>query len=923
MAADSDNANRDLVEREFRAFFSSATGFEPYGWQIDLAVRGLPEILPIPTGLGKTEGAALAWAWRWHRIGAGEPLHLIYCLPMRTLVRQTVERLSHCFERLAAKRDFPALPVFQLRGGGIESEWAKRPDQPWLLIGTQDQLLSRALNRGYAMNRFMWPAHFGLLNQDCHWIVDEVQLMGPGLWTTAQLDWMRCKRFPTLRPCRTTWMSATIGTGFLETVDRKKDGVHTFNPFDPELESDGNLELQQRRAARRAVSWFTLAAGAKASSLQEQVAHAASEQHRAGTLSLIVCNTVRMAQQVFQALPDNHTPKVLLTSRFRPADRRTAEQQLFDFDRRRCNGEIDNDPGLICVSTQIIEAGIDISAHRLWSELAPWASLIQRLGRLNRDGRDDDARALIWKPAREQERKYDGQTWNGPYPQAELKNAVTLVSILADCPANIAFAENLESVKQLQGDLLHRVLQPMPQPLPRALDVHGLFSTEPDVHGGYTDVSMFVRSSDPDVDLIVFWRDWPGITPPHGDALDGPLLDTEEEGCPVSVNRLAEALKAARADAWTWNEETEKWERCDRRELRPGMTVMLHRLVGCYDIRLGWTGKSADSLRKVPRAGGGRRLRDDERTEVGYWAPLIVHLNDARTEAENICSALGLLKGNLLRCAVVEAAALHDLGKAHPDWQRALPYTPSIAGGPWAKCPAVLAVDVRSSTPQVMQEVVRVRREALLLSQMTTSRRDTRLRWVVDQKLNRNELRKLADFPGVRWAGHIPFRPGLRHEAASALAMWKRYRDGLASYPALAVYLAAAHHGKVRTVLRATSANGDDVFGVKRKPDSLNFGGQLWPLDFAITADGAAGEWRENEFVLTDHGWTGLVADLLGPWRSAEEDQSDTGAVPADEPRGLGPFNLAWLEALVRVADWRASEAPSKSIKPSELSHGC
>ena len=63
-----------------------------------------------------------------------------------------------------------------------------QPDKPWVLVGTQDQLLSRALNRGYAMSRFEWPVHFGLLNNDCRWLIDEVQLMGPGLWTTSQLE---------------------------------------------------------------------------------------------------------------------------------------------------------------------------------------------------------------------------------------------------------------------------------------------------------------------------------------------------------------------------------------------------------------------------------------------------------------------------------------------------------------------------------------------------------------------------------------------------------------------------------------------------------------------------------------------------------------------------------------------------------------
>jgi len=62
-------------------------------------------------------------------------------------------------------------------GGAISDRWdAYRKDS--ILIGTQDQLFSRALNRGYSMSRHRWPIHFALLNNDCLWVMDEVQLMG-------------------------------------------------------------------------------------------------------------------------------------------------------------------------------------------------------------------------------------------------------------------------------------------------------------------------------------------------------------------------------------------------------------------------------------------------------------------------------------------------------------------------------------------------------------------------------------------------------------------------------------------------------------------------------------------------------------------------------------------------------------------------
>ncbi|MGE5465541.1 MAG: DEAD/DEAH box helicase [Methanocella sp.] len=926
-------------EENFASFFATATsGFQPYDWQRQVALEGLPEVLPIPTGLGKTE-VALAWAWRLLIEKTHEPLHLVYCLPMRRLVTQTVQRLKRYFDTLKAKKPEIDVGVHQLMGGAIGEEWARWPDKPWVLVGTQDQLLSRALNRGYAMSRFEWPVHFGLLNNDCRWLIDEVQLMGPGLWTTSQLDWMRRKRFPSLKPCLTTWMSATVGTLFLSTTDRTREGLGGPSKeqaaFEKKLKDslDNDEGLSWWREAKRPVEWWagrptTTRRTQKRSKsgksvtqgvvTAEAIAHAVVKEHQAGKLSLIICNTVDMARDVFRALSVEH--KVLLTSRFRREDRSRHEQRLLDFDANRKAGKLPkDDPGLICVSTQVVEAGVDISAHRLWSELAPWPSMLQRLGRLNRMGDDQDARAWVWETPTE---KGHGKSERiGPYESTDIARTKKLVETFAPLSQVNAFSEAIADLNKQCEKEMREALQPKPSPLPRALDVHGLFSTERDVHGGFTDVSAFVRGTDPYLDVTVFWRDWSGDSPPHDDDLDGPLLEPANEGCPVSFIRVQKMLETSKGKAWLWDDEADRWVRINHWDIRPGMLVMLKRDVGGYDTTEGWTGDKANILADVPRAGRGATLRDDSRTEVGYWSRLEDHLKDARVEAKRLCDAL-VLTGHT-RTAVIEGSGLHDLGKAHPQWQSALPDRSGIRDAPLAKSPHVVAVDVIGEDDTVRQKILQLRPGALSLSAQTRRRGSeevVRLRWAIDNKINEDDLKSLRALSGVRWAGHVQFRPGLRHEVASALAMWRKYRDSKEKpYPALAVYLAATHHGKARTVLRSTTSEGDDVFGVPRKPDTLVIGTEQWTLDFSVAKDGAEGRWEGSEFVLTGHGWTGLVADLLGPWRP--EEKSDAGVVPEIEPRNLGPFALAYLEALVRVADWRASERPSASTKPSEVGH--
>lgn len=48
----------------------------------------------------------------------------------------------------------------------MANDWDAYPERDAILIGTQDMLLSRALNRGYGNSRYRWPMQFSLLHID-------------------------------------------------------------------------------------------------------------------------------------------------------------------------------------------------------------------------------------------------------------------------------------------------------------------------------------------------------------------------------------------------------------------------------------------------------------------------------------------------------------------------------------------------------------------------------------------------------------------------------------------------------------------------------------------------------------------------------------------------------------------------------------
>jgi CRISPR-associated endonuclease/helicase Cas3 len=617
----------------FADFFTTATGEAPYPYQAHFAeAEKLPHLLRAPTGSGKTATALLGWLWRREVRPADTPTRLVYCLPMRVLVEQTVRAAEKFVQNLNLQ-----VPIHVLMGGAESEQWYLYPERPTVLIGTQDMLLSRALNRGYAASRFHWPIDFGLLNNDCLWVFDEPQLMANGVSTSAQLAGLR-EPLGVFGGCPSLWMSATLEPGWLDTIDYRNRASGATMELSAADFGDQRLKVRMTAAKRLSQARTDLRADHK------EIARLVLDAHEKSSQTLVIMNTVERAKGVYHELARlrgrNSVPDLLLIhSRFRAEDRRRLNDKL--------QSQVTGDR--IIVSTQVVEAGVDISSRVLVTELAPWPSLVQRFGRCNRkgtDGGDDHPAQIKWIDLD------DNRTL--PYEPEELSFARQHLQRLEN--KNIA-PRDLEVYSREE-----RIVLPFKHThVLRRRDLIDLFDTSPDLSGNDIDVQRFVRSADPDVDLQVFWRDL------SREGWD--VRPERDELCPVPVGGLRQFLKKARAEARLWDHLDQEWRmiRDSDRELRPGLLVLLPHDSGGYS-NLGWDPASSDDVPAVFAVEGTAEVQealgDDPLVPIGKPFTIAEHTSHVVHELLEILRSLPLPLGEWSEKLLL-SVRWHDVGKAH------------------------------------------------------------------------------------------------------------------------------------------------------------------------------------------------------------------------------------------------------------------
>ncbi|AEH51233.1 CRISPR-associated helicase/endonuclease Cas3 [Pseudothermotoga thermarum] len=292
--------------------------------------------LKAPTGTGKTE-ALLLWA--------RDSKKLIYLLPTQATVNAMWKRLAKLFGKRKVSISH-GMSGYLLRSQEKDEQeyWnekllAKVFGKP-VTVATLDQFLLAHLNTRH------WEIQRTLIRNSTV-IIDEIHCYDG--YTLGLLS--QALEFE--KPLKIAFASATMPE-FLKNI----------LPQGQEIEAEKKLWNRRRH-------FVELVENPLEDCVDEILRYA-----NQGKNVLVVCNTVKKAQQMYQNISQRYRKVKLLHARFIYKDRLKKERHLIENQNKM--------RGVILVSTQVVEVSLNISFDVLFTQIAPIDALVQRLGRVNR-----------------------------------------------------------------------------------------------------------------------------------------------------------------------------------------------------------------------------------------------------------------------------------------------------------------------------------------------------------------------------------------------------------------------------------------------------------------------------------------------------------------------------------------------------------
>lgn len=282
------------------------------------------------------------------------------------------------------------LGVARLRGGVWKSDdWARLPSQPTIICSTVDQIGSALLFRAYGHSDETASIYAGLVAHDSLILLDEAHCAVPFMQTLSAVARFRDEAWaerPLKTPFRHSIMSATPPEGAY--------GDAMFPEPAERIAALGHPRLQQRLTARKLASLNRV----KDSEFVSKAATRAQEyaSGKQDVAVAVMVNRVATAKDIFAELKQKGAKSadvVLLTGRMRPLDRDVLLAQWES--RLKAVSPEPLQKSLMVVTTQCLEVGADFSFDALVTECASLDALRQRFGRLARLGELRESGAVV------------------------------------------------------------------------------------------------------------------------------------------------------------------------------------------------------------------------------------------------------------------------------------------------------------------------------------------------------------------------------------------------------------------------------------------------------------------------------------------------------------------------------------------------
>lgn len=387
-----------MVRREMDSFadrFVALTGYTPFPWQETLFDRLLeghfPETCAIPTGIGKTSAMAVWLLALAVRASTGRlhdfPRRLVYVVNRRTVVDQATadvetwrralnEQLSLANVRQALRSmcvvsTDDVLAISTLRGQRADNAaWRLDPARAAIVIGTVDMIGSRLLFAGYGCGFRSKPLHAAFLGQDV-WVVHDEAHLEPAFQELLAAVRHEQRSSGDLRPFVVTALTATPRHG---TADFQ------LTPLDR-----SNAQVRERLRAPKALALHPV----DQESLVEAVVERVLQFKDSGQAILVYLRTVEDVDRTCERLAKAGLAVEQLTGTLRGLERDRFARENRVFARFSLDGaSVEPALGTVClVCTSAGEVGVNMSADHMVSDLTPFDSMAQRLGRVNRLGR--------------------------------------------------------------------------------------------------------------------------------------------------------------------------------------------------------------------------------------------------------------------------------------------------------------------------------------------------------------------------------------------------------------------------------------------------------------------------------------------------------------------------------------------------------